>query len=395
MKQKKKANQNNVNSEILLSSISSILIEVDRDDIVKRWNKAAELAFSINRKEILGKSFIECNIDWDWLQIIFQIDQCRYKDEFSQINDIVFINSDGKERYLNLTINPIIENNIRKGYVLLGLDITEQKIIESQLSQAQKLESIGQLAAGIAHEINTPLQYINDNTKFLNESFKDLVVVLNDIKNNKIKDMNDLTTTLNNIDIDFLIDEIPEAIKQTINGIKSVVKIVRAMKDFSHPGQNEMQLSNINRAIENTIIVSKNEWKYVADIQTDLDQETPDILCHSAELNQVFLNIIINAAHAIEEKFAGSKNGKINISTTHDSKHVIINITDNGTGIPKKIINNIFDPFFTTKGVGKGTGQGLAIAYNVINEMHSGKLVVETEEGEGTKFIIKLPLRQK
>ena len=395
MKQKKKANQNNVNSEILLSSISSILIEVDRDDIVKRWNKAAELAFSINRKEILGKSFIECNIDWDWLQIIFQIDQCRYKDEFSQINDIVFINCDGKERYLNLTINPIIENNIRKGYVLLGLDITEQKIIESQLSQAQKLESIGQLAAGIAHEINTPLQYINDNTKFLNESFKDLIVVLNDIKSNKIKDMNDLTTTLNNIDIDFLIDEIPEAIKQTIDGIKSVVKIVRAMKDFSHPGQNEMQLSNINRAIENTIIVSKNEWKYVADIQTDLDQETPDILCHSAELNQVFLNIIINAAHAIEEKFAGSKNGKINISTNHDSKHVIINITDNGTGIPKKIINNIFDPFFTTKGVGKGTGQGLAIAYNVINEMHSGKLVVETEEGEGTKFIIKLPLRQK
>jgi PAS domain S-box-containing protein len=385
----------NVNSEILLSSISSILIEVDRNDIVKRWNKAAEIAFSINRDIVLGKSFIEIEIYWDWLEVITQINECRDKDEFTQISDIVYLNGEKKERYLNLTINPLIENNEKKGYVLLGLDITEQKIIESQLLQAQKLESIGQLAAGIAHEINTPLQYINDNTKFLKDSFKDIVLVFNDLKNNKITDLNDLNNKLKSIDIDFLIDEIPEAINQTIDGISNVVKIVRAMKDFSHPGQSDMQMANINKAIENTMIVSKNEWKYVADIQTELNPTVPNILCHAGEINQVFLNIIINAAHAIEEKFKNNKNGLIKISSAFDAGYVIITISDNGTGIPKEIINNVFDPFFTTKSLGKGTGQGLSIAYNVITEMHEGKLLLETEDGIGTKFIIKLPLRTK
>lgn len=297
--------------------------------------------------------------------------------------------------------------------VIVARDITTRKRIENERKQmevllrhAQKLESIGQLAAGIAHEINTPMQYINDNTCFLQESFCKLNQLLEDYKTlftaakeNTLtsKITSQVETTINTVNVDYLTKEIPTAIEQTLEGIKHVTKIIRSMKDFSHPGAEEKVLVDLNKAIESTITVARNEWKYVAEMQTHLDPQLPPVPCLANEINQVILNLIINAAHAIEDvvgKNSGKK-GTIIITTQHSAEYVEILIQDTGKGIPETIRDRIFDPFFTTKPVGKGTGQGLAITHSVIVDKHNGTVNFKTQEGQGTTFIIRLPISAK
>ncbi len=282
------------------------------------------------------------------------------------------------------------------------VDITERKTLESELLQAQKLESIGQLAAGIAHEINTPVQYIGDNTQFVKDAFDDLNEVIDKFKelfnaakqgkvNNELLEQMD--TVLEDADLEFLGNEVPEAISQTLEGVERVSKIVKSMKEFSHPGGEERVMTDINHAIENTVIVAKNEWKYVSDLITDFDDALPMIPCNPGEINQVILNMIINASHTIAEVLGvhPEGKGKITITTKDKGEFVEIRIQDTGAGIPKKVADKIFDPFFTTKEVGKGTGQGLAISRSVIVDKHKGKIYFETTIGEGTEFIINLP----
>jgi signal transduction histidine kinase len=196
------------------------------------------------------------------------------------------------------------------------------------------------------------------------------------------------------VDLAYLTEEVPRAINQTLEGVDRVTKIVRAMKEFSHPGVKEKTLADLNKAIENTVTVSRNEWKYVADMITELDSSLPAVPCLVGEFNQVVLNIIINAAHAIQEVVGrdSGRKGTIRVSTHHDPDWVEVRIGDTGGGIPEDIRSRIFDPFFTTKGVGKGTGQGLAIAHSVIMDKHGGTLHFETEMGKGTTFFIRLPL---
>jgi signal transduction histidine kinase len=195
-------------------------------------------------------------------------------------------------------------------------------------------------------------------------------------------------------DLTYLIEEIPKAIQQTLEGVERVSKIVQAMKEFSHPGTKEKTSVNINKAIENTIMVAKNEWKYVAEVVTNFDHSLPLVACLPGELNQVFLNMIINAVHAIADVVGDGSQGKgtITVSTSRNGPWAEIRITDTGPGIPKKIQSKIFDPFFTTKEVGKGTGYGLAISRSVVVDKHSGKIGFETETGKGTTFIIQLPI---
>ena len=284
-------------------------------------------------------------------------------------------------------------------------DVTEKLTLEKELRQAQKLESIGQLAAGIAHEINTPTQYVGDNTRFLQDAFQDLIDILKlyeQLLEGSKKDcysdalIRDIQTRIDEADLEYLEEEIPLSIKQTLEGVGSISKIVRSMKEFSHPGSDEKMLVDINRALESTITVAKNEWKYVAEMKTDFDPLLPPVPCFPGELNQVFLNIIINAAHAIGDVVGdGSREkGAITIGTKSDGDSVEIRFGDTGCGIPQNIQHRIFDPFFTTKGVGKGTGQGLSIAHMVITEKHKGSLKFETKEGEGATFIIRLPLHE-
>jgi two-component system, NtrC family, sensor kinase len=289
------------------------------------------------------------------------------------------------------------------------VDITAQKNAEKErdsmevhLRQAQKLEAVGQLAAGIAHEINTPIQYIGDNVRFIEESCAGLGQLLQDyqklaaaVQTNSVTPemLAELEACAQKMDVAYLSREIPLAAEQSLEGVAHVTKIVRAMKEFSHPGSKEKAAVDLNHAIETTVTVARNEWKYVADVEMDLAPGLPTVSCLPSELNQVILNLIVNAAHAIGDvvgKVEGTK-GTIRISTRQDGSWFEIRISDTGTGIPEAIRHRIFDPFFTTKEVGKGTGQGLTIARSVIVDKHDGTLTFETEMDRGTTFIIRLP----
>lgn len=283
-------------------------------------------------------------------------------------------------------------------------EMNRRKALEDQLVQAQKLESIGQLAAGVAHEINTPMQYVADNIRFLNESFDGLLRVVAAYADaaDQTDDQTDIQTRLQNAaavaeaaDLTFLRAEIPSALSQSIEGINRIADIVRAMKGFSHPGTVAKEPAHLNEAIESTVIVSRHRWKYVADVQLDLAPDLPRVACHLGEINQVILNLIVNAADAIADVVgeASDRRGSIRISTRHDGEHAVITIADSGGGIPHEIKNRIFDPFFTTKGVGKGTGQGLAICHNTIVVRHAGRISVESTPGVGSSFTIHLPLQ--
>ena len=278
--------------------------------------------------------------------------------------------------------------------------------MQAELAHAQKLESVGQLAAGIAHEINTPTQYVGDNTRFLKDAFGDISTVLDGFEKllQACKDgtvdeqlVAEVEATFKQADVEYLKEEIPQAIDQSLNGVERVANIVRAMKEFSHPGGKEKSLVNLTEAIETTITVARNEWKYVAEMVTDFDPELPEVSCLPGELNQVFLNLIVNAAHAIGDALSddGTERGTITVGTRRDGEWAEIIVRDTGTGIPEDVRARIFDPFFTTKEVGKGTGQGLAIARSVVVDKHGGTIDCETEQGEGATFIVRLPIDGK
>jgi PAS domain S-box-containing protein len=279
-----------------------------------------------------------------------------------------------------------------------------RKQMEVQLRHAQKLESIGSLAAGIAHEINTPTQYIGDNTSFLGGALPELLACmaaqrrfLLDLQSRQALPAEgaEVLRQIGALDLDYLIDEIPKAIRQSLEGVARVAAIVSAMKDFSHPGAEGKAQVNLNKGIESTLTVSRNEWKYVAKVEADLDPSLPPVLCLQGEVNQAILNLVVNAAHAIEESLGGRHTGRlgtIKVATRRVGQEVRISVSDTGGGIPEAIRDRIFEPFFTTKPVGRGTGQGLAIVRAVVVEKHGGRVTMETETGRGTTFHLFLPL---
>ncbi len=308
------------------------------------------------------------------------------------------------KRDFRIVTSPIHD---KEGKIIAGVgmyvDITQRLILEQELRQAQKIEAIGQLAAGITHEINTPVQYVEYNLSFLKDAFQDISGVLAAYQrlHTAVKSGEEVSDTIlrtleeaiETADIDYLLEEIPKTVDQGIEGIQRVEKIVRAMKEFSHPGTDEKTNVNINDLLESTLTISRNQWKYVAELVTDFQTDLPQVPCLAGEINQVFLNLIVNAAHAIEGKNTndGSDLGKIRITTRGTKDAVQIRISDSGGGIPESIQDRIFDAFFTTKELGKGTGQGLAIARRVVIDKHQGSLTFETEQGKGTTFIIELP----
>jgi PAS domain S-box-containing protein len=288
----------------------------------------------------------------------------------------------------------------------IASDITERRRLETELFQARKLESIGQLAAGIAHEINTPIQYVGDNVRFMKDSFAAVAKVL-DAQAEVLAAARSGSVTpellarndamLAASDLDYLREQIPQALAETLEGVERVAKIIRAMKEFSHPGGKEKAPTNLNKAIESTVTVARNEWKYVADMKLELDDRLPYVDCFLGEFNQAVLNLIVNAAHAIGDVVSltpGAK-GLITILTRDDGDFAEVRVTDTGTGIPEAVRPKIFDPFFTTKDVGKGTGQGLAIVYGAIVNRLGGSVNFETEVGRGTTFILRLPVKPR
>ena len=299
------------------------------------------------------------------------------------------------------TITPIFGPNREiSHYLAVKEDVTERLEIEAQLRQAQKLEAIGQLAAGIAHEINTPAQFVTDNLQFIRDSWlavSELIEKYRTLIGNCEADiplsMKRSFSEIEQIaDFKFISDEMPNAIEQGLDGARRIAKIVHAMKEFSHPDSAEKVQIDLNQAIDSTITVARNEWKYVAEVATEFEKDLPLVVCYPGEINQVVLNLIVNAAHSIKDKVNGGEKGKITIRTSMRGDHVEIAISDTGLGISDAIRTRIFEPFFTTKDVGKGTGQGLALAHSVIVKKHLGKIWFETEIGSGTTFFIHLPI---
>jgi PAS domain S-box-containing protein len=280
-------------------------------------------------------------------------------------------------------------------------DITENNRLEVELRHSQKLESVGRLAAGIAHEINTPIQFVGDNVHFLSGAFEQLLALCGTYRELCAKasgaplseaDMECKRRQEEGADLDYIRSAVPASIASTIDGVGRVARIVQSMKAFAHPDRGERSVADINTAMRNTLTVATNELKYVAKVETDLG-DIPAIPCFLSDLNQVFLNLLVNAAHAIGDVVGGSgQRGTITVRTYVEKDNVVIAIGDTGTGIPPTVRSKVFDPFFTTKGVGKGTGQGLALARSVIVEQHGGTITFETEMGKGTTFFLRLPL---
>ncbi|WP_457574001.1 response regulator [Desulfolithobacter sp.] len=387
--------------ERTVDAMPALIALVDREQNIIRLNKAMARAMAMTPAEAVGK------------KCCFYMHQTKIPPEKCPHSKVLM---DGKprtieihdhlqEKYLEIHVEPFYDQDgkTRIGTVHIATDITsrkkaeqEKEKLQAKLLHAQKLEAVGQLAAGIAHEINTPTQFICTNIDFLEESFRDMATVMEELQNSLPETPQPVQEAFKKADWDYLTEEIPQAISQSREGVQRVTSIVQAMKEFSHPGSRDKVPADINKIIRTTITVSRNEWKYVAEVVTDFSDNIPMVPCLVDEMGQVFLNILINAAHAIGEKIGDNPSGEkgtIRISTRADDSHVEIQIQDNGTGIPEHARNRIFDPFFTTKEVGRGTGQGLTIAHDVVTGKHDGTITFETEEGIGTIFTIRLPLK--
>ncbi|HSK97537.1 MAG TPA: ATP-binding protein [Euzebyales bacterium] len=289
----------------------------------------------------------------------------------------------------------------RNGTVLLMLrDVTERQRLENELQHAQRLEAIGRLAGGIAHEINTPIQFIGDNVRFLQQSFTTTVSLVESYRQclfgggdmSRAERVAVAEAAERTADVNFLTEEVPAAVNETIDGVQRVATIVKAMKAVGRASQAEQTAADLNAALESTLVVSRSEYKHLAHIDLDLG-DLPPVVCHVGELNQVFLNLIVNAAHAIAERVAETgERGRIGLRTRADGDDVVIEISDDGAGIPEEIRHRVFEPFFTTKEVGKGTGQGLSLSRSLVVDRHGGTISVDSTPGVGTTFTIRLPV---
>jgi len=293
--------------------------------------------------------------------------------------------------------------NTEGGVIVRGvlLDVTEQRRLELELRQAQKLESVGRLASGVAHEINTPVQFVADSVTFIREAFDDLLAMTraHRVVCDAVVTGGDTTEPMATVraaeetaDLSYLVIEVPRALERCTDGLERIATLVRSMKEFAHPDRKEKAPADLNHAIETTLTITRNEYRYVADVELDL-APLPAVVCHVGELNQVFLNLIVNAAHAITDVVGTSgKHGLITVRTRDGGDHVEIAFSDTGAGIPEHVQPSIFEPFFTTKAVGQGTGQGLAIARSVVVDKHAGTIVFTTAPGAGTTFTICIPV---
>lgn len=399
-------------NQMILNAAGDGIVGVDHEGCITFVNPAASRMLGWESHELLGRSFGETVH-----QPVAQGGN-HGRRELSPIKgspylatpalmQTVFRRRDGSTFPVECSSQPIREGETITGQVITFRDISERQMLEAKLRQAQKMESIGQLAAGIAHEINTPTQYIGDNICFVLEACKELNPIFQaclEIRRRLLskaaiqeEHLTALYEALREVDLDYLYDDIPRALNEAMEGVRGVAKIVRSMKEFSHPAAQAKQVVDFNRCVESTVTVCRNEWKYVADVELDLDPQLPPVYCSPGEMNQVLLNLIVNAAHAIGEKLGGAANerGKITISTRCQGDWLEIRVSDTGTGIPEAIRDRIFDPFFTTKPVGKGTGQGLAITHSIVVEKHHGTIDVETTPGEGTTFIVRIPIHDQ
>lgn len=382
--------------ETIFDTVASAIVSINHKGIVTNFNKAAEQIFGYSASEVVGQNVKILMPD----EVAVQHDQFlksyltnKKPKILGQQREIEALHKEGKTFSATLKVS---ELNLQGDIYFTAVidDISQAKSLMAQLNQAQKMEAIGQLASGIAHEINTPVQYIGDNLHALQTNFEDLQAFIEKIKESLPQCSDEIKQQWHDweqqFDVDFILQDTPLAISQSLEGVEQVTSIVKAMKVFSHANSESVSFTSVNEMLANTLTICRNEYKYIADIEPQFADNLPEIECYANELNQVFLNLIINAAHAIDEKKSGR--GIIKITTELQQSLISISIKDNGAGIPKAIQDKVFNLFFTTKGVGKGSGQGLSIAHEIIVEKHHGKFYFDSVEGAGTTFYIQLPL---
>jgi len=378
----------------LLDTAASGIVTIDHTGTIMTFNQAGEQIFGYSAQDIIGKNINELMPD----ALPKDHNTCLNRDVDDQQTAMLGQRSEIEGRRKNgdtfpalLRVNPMLINGelYFSGFVD---DLTESKTLESQLVQAQKLEAIGQLASGVAHEINTPIQYIGDNLSALQDNFNDIIACQNKLyalADSRFKTEIDRLKVEH--DLEFILEDSPKAIQQAQEGVERVAEIVKAMKSFSHieSSQNKRP-ANLHESLHNALTISRNSYKYIANVETEFADDIGLIDCYPSELNQVFLNLIVNAAHAIEEKHNAM--GLIKITTRRLNDMVEILIADNGAGIDPAIQQKVFNMFFTTKEIGRGTGQGLSLSHSIVVEKHKGKLFFESTPGVGTTFHVQLPI---
>ena len=391
----------------LLAHIQEIVILLGPDGEVTYTSPSGKRWLGYGEDELLGQALAVISHPEDAPLLASAFDRCAPGQPVSLNHRLKA--KDDRWRALESTVVCLREDPLVGGVLLAARDVTERVALEQERERldldrrvSQRLEAVGQLAAGIAHEINTPLQFVGDSVTFLKEAVDELLGLTALYRETLYTDaplpVEQRRMTMREAeeraDVEYLCERIPVAFVRTTEGIARVRSIVQAMKRFSHASSTERAPADINEAIETTLAVCRNEYKYVAIVNAELG-DLPLVTCNIGELNQVFLNLIINAAQAIEEGVAGSgEQGQITIRTRVQGPEVVIEIADDGPGIPTEVQDRIYEPFFTTKEVGKGTGQGLALARTTI-ERHSGSLECDSALGRGTTFTIRLPLTRE
>jgi len=379
-------------------------LRIEKDGTISMANPAMEKLLGYGCGELLNEPYTS---------LIHPDDRTKAGERFAALMsgatkegytlDKRFVHKKGSVVQATVSVSADWNNDDVPGFAIAAVqNVSGRARLEGELRHAQKLESVGRLAAGIAHEINTPIQFVGDNTEFLRSGFADILslcatyrgVLTNLNAHLSDEDRLRLADAEASADLGYLESNVPQAFLSTQDGIKRVAKIVQAMKAFAHPDQGQEVMADLNEAVRSTLTVGNNELKYVADVQIDLGP-LPPVRCHLGDLNQVFLNLLVNAAHAIGDVVGDSgRRGQITVSTRQEGPLAVIAVSDTGTGIPEAIRDRIFEPFFTTKSVGRGTGQGLALARSVV-EKHGGTLTFDTVLGQGTTFYVKIPLGER
>ncbi len=385
--------------EKLISAISSLLIAVDSRGKIFQLNETAEKFFNLPASQTSGQLFVDVLKDYispGMLNMI--IEKGLGKDNSYESFEIPVQFKNGRGKLLLGIINPLLDRGGQKlGFLLLAEDITHRKEEEIRRNLAQKMESLGKMMRNIAHEIKSPLQYIGNNSSFIHDAFENLVKFVDSLmqsltnleKSDPIKVKEEIEKIVQEYDIGYILEEGPKASDQIARGVSRVSSIIQSMLNYTNPAGSVPEHVDIRELIENTLILIRSKKKDLFEIETEFCQDIPRVPGYPGELMQVFMNLLINAADAVQEK---GQPGLIKITTTYNENEVIISIADNGCGIPEEIKDSIYTPFFTTKEVGKGTGNGLSQAYNIVMQKHKGKIDFKSQVGEGTTFYVHLPI---
>jgi two-component system NtrC family sensor kinase len=374
------------------------IVRLDRDGRVLDANSATLAMFERRREEIEGRSLGSLfDESGDPVAAVHELGERVARASSIHGSEKRHRRSDGTFVWVHVTPNWVRDaaGAIDFGTATLE-NVTARKVLEGELRHAQKLESVGRLAAGVAHEINTPIQFVSDNVHFLKTSFDTLVTLLDKhgaiVAGAPAELVGRYAESSEQADLPFIVGQIPRAIAETLDGLQRVATIVHSMREFAHADRGHRSRVDINAALLSTLTVARHELKSVAETVTDF-AELPLVLCYPGDLNQVFLNLFVNAAQAIGDVVARTHAlGRITVTTRRDGEDVLIAVADTGGGIPDDVGPHIFEPFFTTKEVGKGSGQGLALARAIVVDKHAGAITVETAVGRGTTFTLRLPV---